>query len=67
MWLIKVIDFLYFREGKKAFDSDHAFSILEKLEHTQFKTIAKQQFEILYHITRKGSYLESVSNVFGNF
>ena len=43
MWLIKVIDFLYFREGKKAFDSDHAFSLLEKLEHTQFKTVAKQQ------------------------
>ena len=43
MWLIKVIDFLYFREGKKAFDSDHAFSLLEKFEHTQFKTIAKQQ------------------------
>ena len=43
MWLIKEIDFLYFREGKKAFDSDHAFSLLEKLEHTQFKTIAKQQ------------------------
>ena len=43
MWLIKVIDFLYFREGRKAINSDHAFSLLEELEHTQLQTVAKQQ------------------------
>ena len=38
-----MIDFLYFREGRKATNSDHAFSLLEELEHTQFQTVAKQQ------------------------
>ena len=43
MWLIEVIDFLYFRVSRHQRSQDHAFSLFEEYQHSQFCSASEQK------------------------